>query len=604
MDLQKPKKSRPEARNDQEESPKYRVNGYKSSMGAIDHDGNDPRQDPERETTTVKLDANRNIPKPSKLQPHAPTPRLITLPVRRRIPQRVMAARIPKGIVLDSRQSNRLRYADMMPPVTKETLSELDLERIVQNIHLRMDANFEPELHFLPDLDGEKGRQKRIMADDYWEALSIEIMIYTYANMNRSDAGEIEMVHVPDIVTVVKDDNLFRPRLPVMFETLHGILMTLVPDRDHASVSQNLDVSLLMQQVHKGVLDLVSLSNWLANLLKTHCAPMRDQLVDEMAAEIGSGSTHADAAKVISGLRKLFTILELMKLDVANHQLGSFRIVLIEGTIPFLQDYFSRRINSDKLKIEKVKSWYQAVRQRMSQPTKECANRSFFPLSVLLHGLCELLLCSDPDEHVKFPETFTFDLRRLWQLRSQVQNIIDVYVCWSILGSLIEGICPKYSYSPNMHSSFVMRISALMEEDGENPQTKTSDLGTRLPNDSCIAMEIARTICVAIGQADEVSDDILEQVEELMKKSFTNHSSVQLQLVRDCVHQQLLQATCEIAQRYLTMSPLEICESQRRQAYLQSPTSDFGFIATKLAHIGVLHWRVWAPLVYTNEPSA
>jgi T-complex protein 11 len=315
MDLQKPKKSRPEARNEQEEKSDYRVNGYKPSTGVIDNDDNDPRQDPEHETTAAKLDTNRNTAKPSKLQPLEQAPKLISLPLRcRLLPPRIMAARIPKGIALDSRQINRLRHADMMPPVTKETLSELDLERIMQNVYLRMDANFEPELHFLPDLGGEKGRQKRIMADDYWEALSIEIMIYTYANMNRSQAGEIEIVHVPDLVAMAKDDNLFQPRLPVMFETLHGILMTLVPDRDHASVSQNLDISHLMQQVHKGVLDLVSLSKWLADLLKTHCAPMRDQLADEMAAEIGSGSTHADAAKVISGLRKLFKILELMKL--------------------------------------------------------------------------------------------------------------------------------------------------------------------------------------------------------------------------------------------------------------------------------------------------
>lgn len=309
MDLQKPKKSRPEARNDQDDNSEW----YKST-GALDNDDNDPRQDPEHETAG-KLDANKNnISNSSGLQPLTQAPRLITLPVRALLQPRVTAARIPKGISLDARQITRLRYADMVPPVTKETLSELDLERIMQNIHLRMDANFEPELHFLPDLDGEKGRQKRIMANDYWEALSIEITIYTYANLNRSQTGEVEMVHVPDITTMVKDDRLFQPRLPVMFETLHGILMTLVPERDHPSVSQHLDVSLLMQQVHKGVLDLVGFSSWLADLLKMHCAPMRDQFVDEMAAEIASGYTNADVAKVISGLRNLFTIVEMMKL--------------------------------------------------------------------------------------------------------------------------------------------------------------------------------------------------------------------------------------------------------------------------------------------------
>lgn len=322
MDLPKPKKSRPETRNDQDDNSEYRVNGYKPSA-AIDNDENGPRQDRGHEAAaaaaaaaaTIDTTKKKSNASKLKLQPQTVPPLIIKFPVRSRPSPQILAARIPKCISLDTQQIHKLRYADMMPPVTKDTLSELDLDRIVQNIHLRMDANYEPELHFMPDNDGEKGRQKKIVADDYWEAMSLEIMIYTYTNLHRSQAGgDIETARVPDIRTMVKDDRLFQPRLPAMFESLHGIIVTLVPVRDHPSVSQNLDVALLMQQVHKGVLDLVSLSDWLACLLKTHCAPMRDQLVDEMAAEIGSGSTHADVDKLVSGLRKLFNVLEMMKL--------------------------------------------------------------------------------------------------------------------------------------------------------------------------------------------------------------------------------------------------------------------------------------------------
>ncbi|GAM38943.1 hypothetical protein TCE0_034f10087 [Talaromyces pinophilus] len=595
MDLQKPKKSRPDT-HDQDDSSDYRVNGY-GPAGVMENDDTDPRQDLEHEVT-VKLDTKRDISSSSALQPLVKAPRLMTLPLRRRV-SRITAARIPKGIPLDSRQKTRLRYADMIPPVTKETLSELDLERIMQNIQLRVDANFESGLHFLLDLNGEKGRQKKIMTDEYWEALSIEITIYAYVNMNRPRTSEIDMVHVPDMMTLMKDENLFQPRLPTMFETLHGILMTLVPEKDHPSVSQHLDISHLMQQVHKGVLDLVSLSKWLADLLKMHCAPMRDHLADEMAAEIGTGSTQADVGMLVGGLRKLFSILEMMKLDVANHQLGAYQIVLIENTIPFLHDYFSRRITAHEFKVDETKAWYQGVQQRMPESLKDGMNRSFYPLSILLYGLCEQLLLSG--EQAKLPEHFEFDLARLWRLRSEVQKIINVHVCWSILESLFQGLNLKRSFNSKMHLSFVTRISALLEEDKDS-KSKPPGLGTHLPNDSCIAMEIARTVCAAIGQVDVISDGILEQVEDAVKKSFTS-DSVQLQLVRNCVHQQLLQATCEIAERYVSMTPLEICESQRRQAYLQSSSSDFSFIATKLAHIGVLHWRVWAPLVYVPQAS-
>ncbi|KAK8006674.1 protein SOK1 [Apiospora marii] len=57
------------------------------------------------------------------------------------------------------------------PPVTKTTLSELDVNKIIHNPKLRHDINFDPELHFRPNLDGEKGRRKQVKADQFWTSL-------------------------------------------------------------------------------------------------------------------------------------------------------------------------------------------------------------------------------------------------------------------------------------------------------------------------------------------------------------------------------------------------------------------------------------------------
>lgn len=272
---------------------------------------------------------------------------------------------------------------------------------------------------------------------------------------------------------------------------------------------------------------------------------------------------------------------------------------MIENTIPFLHDHFSRRITAHEFKVDETKAWYLGLQQRMPESLKNVTSRSFYPMSVLLYGLSEQLLLLD--HQVKLPEPFEFDLARLWRLRSELQKIINVHVCWSILESLFQSLNVKRLFNSKVHSTFVMRILALLEEDKDS-QSKSSGLGTPLSNDSGVAMEIARTVCVAIGQVDKISDDILQQVEEAVKKSFAS-DSVPLQLVRNYVQQHLLQATCEVAQRYVSMTPLEICESQRRQEYFQSSSSDFSFIATKLAHIGVLHWRVWAPLVYVPQAA-
>jgi hypothetical protein len=189
--------------------------------------------------------------------------------------------------------------------VTKKTLSELDLPCIMSNITLRMDANFDRDLHFKPDLDGEKGKRKRKEAADYWDAMAAEIAIYSFCAANT------------DAVPEERTDGTrktFEPRLPAMFETLQDVIKTLVPTDDHASVTQNLEVSLLMQQIRKGVLDMVSLATWLAALFKTHCAPMRDEWADRMVEQITEGSQSQDPQKIVNGLQTLFAILEAMKL--------------------------------------------------------------------------------------------------------------------------------------------------------------------------------------------------------------------------------------------------------------------------------------------------
>ena len=99
-----------------------------------------------------------------------------------------------------------------------------------------------------------------------------------------------------------------------MFDTLRELLENLVPDRDHPQIAENLDTPLLMQQVEKGVLDIVRLSQWIAGLLKSHCAPMRDEWADEMAFKIKEGCANFDMELIVDGLEKP----EAMKQDVAN----------------------------------------------------------------------------------------------------------------------------------------------------------------------------------------------------------------------------------------------------------------------------------------------
>ena len=200
------------------------------------------------------------------------------------------------------------REGSDLPPITRQSLSELDIQNIITNIKLRHDVNFDRDLSFRPNLDGAKGQEKVKGAQRYWRALVAELELY-----NRLFRGTppLQEMDISDWSTVVRHA---ERRIPKIFQTIRDVLKSLVPDRDHSRVDEHLDVAMLMQQIERGICDLVGLSEWMSCLLKEHCAPMRDEWVDKMVTYTRTGVTQNKPESIVKGLCELLGILESMKL--------------------------------------------------------------------------------------------------------------------------------------------------------------------------------------------------------------------------------------------------------------------------------------------------
>lgn len=190
------------------------------------------------------------------------------------------------------------------PPITVASLSELDVSKIINRPPMRHDLNFEMELQFHPDQDNNKGGPKKIMSDAYWSALSVELALYMRCAMQPS-AERLLQGHL--------SRNSVN-RLPRLFTTLREILKDLIRDEDWPSIDQGLDVDLLMQQLRKGICDLISLSNWLGRVLRGSCSPLRDEMVDNNVRAIHDAVSKVQPFKLAEGLKNLFGFFELMKL--------------------------------------------------------------------------------------------------------------------------------------------------------------------------------------------------------------------------------------------------------------------------------------------------
>lgn len=101
----------------------------------------------------------------------------------------------------------------------------------------------------------------------------------------------------------------------------------------HQQVRTALDVPLLVQQIAHGVFNPAELFTVLGQVIKSHCAPMRDAAVEEMIATAREASTTVATSgetphrnhleKTVLAIRQCFDLFELMKL-VSNVSRISF----------------------------------------------------------------------------------------------------------------------------------------------------------------------------------------------------------------------------------------------------------------------------------------
>ncbi|KAF3491877.1 SOK1 [Arthroderma uncinatum] len=535
-----------------------------------------------------------------------------------------MVIQIPAGMQLDARQIKILQNAERLPPIRTSTLSELDLNHIMRNINLRVDVNFDRELHFQP-IAGEKGHEKRKMAEAYWEAIALEISVHGYYSTTKKQQTFSQASHqtAGGHKRMPSDSvGVFEPRLPVMLETLKDVVSSLVPERDQQSVMQNLDVPFLLQQVHKGVLDMVNLTKWLAALLKTHCAPMRDPWADKMVAEISEGCATGDTYKMVDGLRTMFGTLESMKLDVANHQIRAFRVILIDDTVRFLQSDFRKRMAANAIDISRARRWYLEICHQplyKSPYLQHELRGSYAPIALLFMGLFSLLV---PFEHPKqFPDVFEFDAERLWFLRADIQDLMGLEICSRVFELIAIEQGRHSPFYQQAKAALPSRICCILDN---CPDSITADFDARKYDPSTpnandkwrsnigqIALEIAQSLCSLDGSNKNNTfpdGKTLHSVEKYLEFFFTSPTGQSREFSLS-IQADLEEATFAYVKKYLQMTPLEMAEDQRPRQYpdvrkipcSQQLLVSVDGIAKRLAHIGVLHWRVWAPVLYLHE---
>ncbi|KAI9849574.1 MAG: hypothetical protein M1838_000116 [Thelocarpon superellum] len=501
-----------------------------------------------------------------------------------------------------------------LPPVTAAALRELEIPRIIGNPRLRHDLNFDTNLHFKPNTEGERGRRKKAQAERYWANLTEELQ---------------RCADHPDRIDWHSGHDL--PKLPLVFAEIQTILQTLVPERDMTVVEETFDVPLLMQQIRWQALDYVRLSTWTATLLKMHCAPMRDQWLDDMVNRFRRGVKTGAVTDLVDGIRMLFGVLEAMKLDIANHQVRTMRPLLVEDTAHFEQSYFLQRIRDGRFDTRPVLNWYaQSHQDWRRHPDSIRLPLRHQPLAVFLKGVTESLRPLGP---MDLPPTFAFDLDRLRTLRADLDRFLALEVCIeSFKGFVLHTLGSRRAIPDPALQDLRAVLLSIMDEshddgtDGDEWRRETETL----------VLEMARRAEEVTGHAnilneDRGHDNTLRHALKLRVKSNLRPDSTLwryledgaidriwcrsfLQIVRGR-HYPWSAAVEDVASKggekrrsssWLLSYPHPQAQlAQQSHAYRRGKVPAtapaqalFASIVQSFTHIMSLHWQVFAPLVY------
>ncbi|KAF5382771.1 hypothetical protein D9615_002932 [Tricholomella constricta] len=282
----------------------------------------------------------------------------------------------PSVVPLFPIDTNSTHIPSLQPLVNRQTLKELDLDVILRNPQLRHDLLFDPGLQFRPTCS----RRKRGMSERYWAALVQEVetgcTCVSFDSHGKPHNVVCACVQVPNspshpVVAYSSAMSVLTLRMPsrirnLLAEFLEVLLLVIQPlssvsgmyvnpntfksqMQEHSAqaayIRSIFDPALIEQELKHKLFDPSGLFSAIGAILKGHCAPMRDRAVEAMvqaaqACAPGGTGTKRDA---VTAVRMCLEILELMKLDIANHQLQTLRPFLMRTSGQFELKAFKNR---------------------------------------------------------------------------------------------------------------------------------------------------------------------------------------------------------------------------------------------------------------------
>lgn len=279
-------------------------------------------------------------------------------------------------------------------------------------------------------------------------ALAHEIMVNQDFQVKPTELPEGSLEHmVKEIMHKAFWDSLeaelkqdppsYEHAIKLLGEIKETLLSFLLPGHGRlcSRIKEVLDLPLIQQQAENGALDIGQLSQFIVEMMASMCAPCRDEDVRKLK----------QITEIVPLLKAIFSVLDLMKVDMANFAVKSIKPHLMQLSVEYERNKFQEFLEKQPNALDYTEKWLEETVKSLRE-TDGCATASsdapLHPLNVHNHAYLRLLRwdhASDP-----FPETVLMDQVRFLEMQQEAKWLVllssVLLIVYTTAGEAISGL--------------------------------------------------------------------------------------------------------------------------------------------------------------------
>ncbi|KAH0516673.1 T-complex protein 11-like protein 1 [Microtus ochrogaster] len=314
-------------------------------------------------------------------------------------------------------------------------------------------------------------------------------------------------------VQLSEDPPTYDHAIKLVGEIKETLLSFLLPGhtRLRNQITEVLDLELIKQEAENGALDISKLAEFIIGMMGTLCAPARDEEVKKLK----------DIKEIVPLFRAIFSVLDLMKVDMANFAITSIRPHLMQQSVEYerkkFQEVLEKQPSNSKSALASVRVMNTVlfstdsldfVTQWLEEASNDLLTQKYkhalpagggaagsgdapvlTPVSVQNYAYLKLLKW----DHFRrpFPETLLMDQSRFQELQLQLEQLA---VLGAVLLVTFSTAAPGISGHADFAEKLKMTVKILLM-DMHLPSFHLEDALTSIGENVCLEVRSCLSLC-------------------------------------------------------------------------------------------------------------